>query len=72
VLQLEQVVLIALEHNPGLAELQAQAEAMATLPSQVDALPDPVSSLNATLPAAVCRSAACGYEHHQSDRHAAS
>jgi outer membrane protein TolC len=52
VLQLEQAVLIALEHNPGLAGLQAQAEAMHTLPSQVGALPDPMLSLNAmNLPA---------------------
>jgi len=52
VLQLEQAVLIALERNPGLAGLQAQAEAMHTLPSQVGALPDPMLSLNAmNLPA---------------------
>jgi len=47
VLRLEQAVLIALEHNPGLAGLQAQSEAMHTLPSQAGALPDPVLSLNA-------------------------
>jgi outer membrane protein TolC len=52
VLQLEQAVLIALEHNPGLAGLQAQSEAMHTMPSQAGALPDPVLSLNAmNLPA---------------------
>ena len=52
VLQLEQAVAIALEHNPGLAGLQAKSEAMHTLPSQVGALPDPVLSLNAmNLPA---------------------
>lgn len=52
VLQLEQAVLIALEHNPGLAGLQAQSEAMHALPSQAGALPDPMLSLNAmNLPA---------------------
>jgi len=52
VLRLEQAVLIALEHNPGLAGLQAQSEAMHTLPSQAGALPDPMLSVNAmNLPA---------------------
>jgi len=52
VLQLEQAVLIALEHNPGLAGLRAQADAMHTQPSQAGALPDAMLSLNAmNLPA---------------------
>jgi len=52
VLQLEQAVQIALEHNPGLAGLRAQTDAMHTRPSQAGALPDPVLSLNAmNLPA---------------------
>lgn len=51
-LRLEQAVLIALDHNPGLAGLRSQAEAMHSLPSQVGALPDPMLSLNAmNLPA---------------------
>jgi outer membrane protein TolC len=52
VLDIEQAVLIALEHNPGLAGLRAQAEAMHTRPLQAGALPDPMLSLNAmNLPA---------------------
>lgn len=47
VLELEQAVLIALEHNPELASLQAQSDAMHTMPSQAGALPDPMLSLNA-------------------------
>ena len=43
----EQAVLIALEHNPGLAGLQAQSEAMHAIPLQAGPLPDPVLSLNA-------------------------
>jgi outer membrane protein TolC len=52
VLELEEAVLIALEHNPELASLQAQSAAMRTMPSQAGALPDPMLSLNAmNLPA---------------------
>lgn len=47
VLELDQAVLIALEHNPELAGLKAQSEAMHTMPSQAGALPDPMLSLNA-------------------------
>ena len=47
VLKLEQAVSIALEHNPELASLQAQSDAMHTMPSQAGALPDPMLSLNA-------------------------
>ncbi len=32
--------------NPGLAEMQARAEAMAAIPSQVGSLPDPIVSFN--------------------------
>ena len=38
---------IALSDNPGLAEMQARAEAMAAIPSQVGTLPDPSVSFNA-------------------------
>lgn len=47
VLSLENAVAIAVEDNPGLAEMQARAEAMAAIPSQAGALPDPTVSLNA-------------------------
>ena len=46
-LSLERAVATATEGNPGLAEMQARAEAMAAIPSQVGALPDPTVSLNA-------------------------
>lgn len=46
-LQLEDAVAMAVEGNPGLAEMQARAEAMAAIPSQAGALPDPMVSLNA-------------------------
>ncbi len=38
---------IAVQDNPGLAEIQARSEAMAAIPSQVGSLPDPVISFNA-------------------------
>jgi cobalt-zinc-cadmium efflux system outer membrane protein len=41
VLTLDQAVEHALTGNPGLAEIRARAEAMATMPSQEGALPDP-------------------------------
>jgi cobalt-zinc-cadmium efflux system outer membrane protein len=47
VLELDRAVATALENSPALAGLQAQADAMRTLPSQVNALPDPILSLNA-------------------------
>jgi outer membrane protein TolC len=47
VLNLDQAVLIALENNPELASLEAQSQAMHTMPSQAGALPDPMLSLNA-------------------------
>jgi cobalt-zinc-cadmium efflux system outer membrane protein len=46
-LSLEAAVATASQGNPGLAEMQARAEAMAAVPSQVGALPDPTVSLNA-------------------------
>jgi outer membrane protein TolC len=47
VLSLENAVAIAIEGNPGLAEMRSRAEAMAAMPSQAGALPDPMVSLNA-------------------------
>lgn len=44
----EMAVQAALESNPGLAELEARAEALAAVPSQVGALPDPRISFGAT------------------------
>jgi outer membrane protein TolC len=44
---LEESINIALRDNPGLAEMQARAEAMAAIPSQVGTLPDPRLSFNA-------------------------
>jgi len=46
-LSVEHAVAAATEGNPGLAEMQARAEAMAAIPSQAGALPDPTVSLNA-------------------------
>lgn len=46
-LSIDQAVSLALQGNPGLAEIQARAEAAAQRPSQVGALPDPVLSFNA-------------------------
>ena len=37
----------ALRDNPGLAEMQARAEAASAIPSQVGTLPDPIISFNA-------------------------
>jgi outer membrane protein TolC len=47
VLSLEDAVAVAIDGNPGLAEMQARAEAMAAIPSQAGALPDPMVSFNA-------------------------
>ena len=46
-LTLEDAVQLALDHNPGLAALDARSEALDAVPSQAGALPDPVLSLNA-------------------------
>ncbi|WP_036249915.1 TolC family protein [Methylobacter sp. BBA5.1] len=43
----ERAVGIALEDNPGLAEIKARAEAMAAIPSQEGSLPDPTVSFGA-------------------------
>ncbi len=43
----EQAVAIALEGNPGLAQIRARAEAMAAIPSQEGTLPDPTLSFGA-------------------------
>lgn len=47
VLSLDDAVAIAIEGNPGLSEMQARADAMAAVPSQAGALPDPTVSLSA-------------------------
>lgn len=47
ILTLEESMNIALRNNPGLAEMQARAEAMAAIPSQAGTLPDPRISFNA-------------------------
>jgi outer membrane protein TolC len=44
---LQQAEQLALQHNPALAAKAKQAEAMATIPSQVGSLPDPKVSFNA-------------------------
>lgn len=44
-LQPERAVAIALAGNPGLAEMQARAKALAAVPSQVATLPDPTLSM---------------------------
>lgn len=44
---LDEAEQIALAANPALASVAAQAEAMATVPSQAGALPDPMLGLNA-------------------------
>jgi cobalt-zinc-cadmium efflux system outer membrane protein len=46
-LTLDNAIRIALQGNPGLAEIKARAEAMAAVPSQAGSLPDPSISLNA-------------------------
>lgn len=46
-LSLEDAVELALMHNPRLAAVSAQANAVGFVPSQAGALPDPVVSLNA-------------------------
>lgn len=46
-LTLERAVALAIDGNPGLAEMRARAEAMSAIPSQAGSLPDPMVSLNA-------------------------
>ncbi|MFQ5345374.1 MAG: TolC family protein [Mariprofundus sp.] len=46
-LSLQQAEQLALQNNPALAAVGKQAEAMATIPSQVGSLPDPKLSLKA-------------------------
>ncbi|HEC29426.1 MAG TPA: TolC family protein [Gammaproteobacteria bacterium] len=47
VLKLETAIEIAAKNNPGIAEVQSRATAMAQIPSQVGSLPDPMIHLNA-------------------------
>ncbi len=47
VLTAERAVAIALEGNPGLAQIKARAEAMAAIPSQEGSLPDPTLNFDA-------------------------
>lgn len=47
VLTLQDAIFIVEDANPGLAEMQARAEAMAAIPPQAGSLPDPMLSLNA-------------------------
>lgn len=47
ILTLDQAVELALNGNPGLAEIKARAEAMAAIPSQEGTLPDPQVKLGA-------------------------
>lgn len=47
VLTLKAATELALRDNPGLAQINARAEAMAAIPSQAGSLPDPVVSFNA-------------------------
>ncbi|MDT8407056.1 MAG: TolC family protein [Methylococcales bacterium] len=46
-LPLDTALALAVADNPNLAQLQARAKALAAIPSQVDALPDPTLSLKA-------------------------
>ena len=46
-LTLAAAVADTLKANPNLAQIKARADAMATIPSQAGALPDPVVSFNA-------------------------
>ncbi|MDO9168011.1 MAG: TolC family protein [Methylobacter sp.] len=47
VLSLKSAIEQAVQDNPDLAQMQARAQAMAAIPSQMGALPDPEISLNA-------------------------
>ncbi len=46
-LTLEKALAIALQNNPNLAQIQAGAKALESIPSQLGSLPDPVISFNA-------------------------
>ncbi|MGR9099164.1 MAG: TolC family protein [Gammaproteobacteria bacterium] len=46
-LTLEAALAVSVENNPGLAEMRARSEAMAAVPSQAGALPDPTISFGA-------------------------
>lgn len=46
VLSLKRAVELALAGNPGLAEIKARAEALAAIPSQAGALPDPMMNVD--------------------------
>ncbi|WP_305909016.1 TolC family protein [Methylomarinum sp. Ch1-1] len=46
VVTLESAITIALQNNPDLAQMQARAQALMAIPSQVGSLPDPVVSFN--------------------------
>lgn len=46
VLTLEEALVAAVQNNPNLARIKAAAEALATVPSQVGALPDPEIGFN--------------------------
>lgn len=46
-LTLQIAVVLAVENNPGLAEMQARSQALSEIPSQSGSLPDPVVSFNA-------------------------
>lgn len=46
-MELDLAVATALDNSPALAGMRAQVDAMRTVPSQANALPDPVLSLNA-------------------------
>jgi len=45
VLALDKAITLAEQSNPGLAQRQAQVEAMSALPSQRGSLPDPMISM---------------------------
>ncbi|MBL6985427.1 MAG: TolC family protein [Methylobacter sp.] len=47
VLTLKTAAELAVQENPGLAQIRARAEALAAIPSQVGTLPDPVISFSA-------------------------
>lgn len=46
-LSLDQAIALAVADNPSLAVMQARAQALRTIPTQVGALPDPMLSINA-------------------------
>ncbi|SFL45149.1 Outer membrane efflux protein, partial [Nitrosomonas aestuarii] len=57
-LTLKSATEIATQHNPGLAQMRARAEAIAAIPSQVGTLPDPEISVSAAnLPVSTFNSA---------------